>query len=120
MLSPSASLSRLAISTGSEGETRRRRPSRAPAGDTRSSSVSLAGRNPRLRMSSVKDVIVSSCAIFGSLTNVPAPRRRTRYPSREVVERGSDGQAGHSEIGAQLPLGGDRLAHVEPLDQIEH
>ena len=33
---------------------------------------------PRRRMSSVNDVIVSSCAIFGSLTNVPLPRLRTR------------------------------------------
>ena len=41
-------------------------------------SVLLAGRIPRLRMSSLKEVIVSSCAIFGSLTNVPLPRRRTR------------------------------------------
>ena len=34
------------------------------------------------RMSSVKEVIVSSCAIFGSLTNVPLPWRRTSIPSR--------------------------------------
>ena len=78
MLSPSARRRRLATTTGSEGETCRSRPSRAPAGATRSSSVRLAGRMPRRRMSSVNDVIVSSCAIFGSLTNVPAPRRRTR------------------------------------------
>ena len=29
-------------------------------------------------MSSLNEVIVSSCAIFGSLTKVPEPRRRTR------------------------------------------
>ncbi len=33
-------------------------------------------------MSSVNEVIVSSWAIFGSLTNVPLPCRRTRSPSR--------------------------------------
>ena len=33
---------------------------------------------PRLRMSSVNDVSVSCCAIFGSPTNVPLPWRRTR------------------------------------------
>jgi hypothetical protein len=38
----------------------------------------LAGFIPRRRMSSVNEVMVSSCAIFGSLTNVPEPRRRTR------------------------------------------
>ena len=37
---------------------------------------------PRRRMSSVNEVIVSSWAIFGSLTNVPLPRRRTSRPSR--------------------------------------
>jgi hypothetical protein len=33
---------------------------------------------PRLRISSLNEDIVSSCAIFGSLTKVPLPRRRTR------------------------------------------
>ena len=33
-------------------------------------------------MSSLNEVIVSSCAIFGSRTKVPLPRRRTRKPSR--------------------------------------
>ena len=36
------------------------------------------GTIPRRRMSSVNEVIVSSWAIFGSLTNVPLPRLRTR------------------------------------------
>ena len=52
------------------------------AGTISSESVRLAGLMPRRRTSSVKDVIVSSCAIFGSLTNVPEPRLRTRKPSR--------------------------------------
>ena len=47
-------------------------------GVTRRSSVRLDGTIPRRCMSSVKEVMVSSCAIFGSLTNVPLPRRRTR------------------------------------------
>ena len=82
IVSRSASRSRLMTTTGSEGETWRSRPSRAPAGTSSSSSVRLAGTHPRRRMSSVNDVMVSSCAIFGSLTNVPAPRRRTSKPSR--------------------------------------
>ena len=41
-------------------------------------SVRLPGRIPRRRISSLNDDIVSSCAIFGSLTYVPLPRRRTR------------------------------------------
>ena len=78
MLSPSASRRRMATSTGSDGERRSNLPRRAPAGVTRRSSVVEAGRSPRWRMSSVNDVIVSSWAIFGSLTNVPEPWRRTR------------------------------------------
>ena len=41
-----------------------------------------AGAHPTPRMSSLNDVIVSSCAIFGSRTKVPAPRRRASKPSR--------------------------------------
>ena len=48
----------------------------------RRSSVRLAGTIPRRCMSSVNEVIVSSWAIFGSLTNVPLPCRRTSRPSR--------------------------------------
>jgi hypothetical protein len=40
--------------------------------------VRLPGRIPSRRMSSLNEVIVSSWAIFGSLTNVPEPRLRTR------------------------------------------
>ena len=70
------------ITTGSEGETWSRRPRCAPACTIRSSSVLLPGSMPRRRMSSVKEVIVSSCAIFGSLTKVPLPCLRTSMPSR--------------------------------------
>ena len=42
----------------------------------------LPGTMPRRTMSSVKEVIVSSWAIFGSLTNVPLPCRRMSMPSR--------------------------------------
>ena len=45
----------------------------ARARDVSSESVRLPGRMPRVRMSSLNEVIVSSCAIFGSLTNVPLP-----------------------------------------------
>src|SRR5688572_9134697 len=82
MVSWSASRSRLMITTGSEGETCRSLPRWAPAGVTWRSSVRLPGTIPRRRMSSVNEVMVSSCAIFGSLTNVPLPWRRTRSPSR--------------------------------------
>ena len=54
------------------------RPSQGPAEVVRSSSVRLPGTIPRRRMSSVNEVIVSSWAILGSLTNVPLPRLRTR------------------------------------------
>ena len=40
------------------------------------------GVSPRARMSSLNDVMSMPLATFGSATNVPAPRRRTRYPSR--------------------------------------
>ena len=56
----------------------RKRPSLAPAATVLSSIVRLVGRMPRRRMSSVNEVIVSSWAIFGSLTKVPLPRRRMR------------------------------------------
>ena len=45
----------------------------SPAGVTWMSSVRLPGTMPRRRMSSVNEVMVSSWAIFGSLTNVPLP-----------------------------------------------
>ena len=107
--------------TGSEGDTCRRRPRCAPAGATWMSSVRLAGTIPRRRMSSVKEVIVSSWAIFGSLTNVPLPCRRTSMPfADELVERGADGEARDAQLGRQLPLGGNRIAHPELLDQVEH
>ena len=61
------------ITTGSDGETCSSRPRWAPAGAMRRSSVRLAGTMPRRCMSSVNEVIVSSWAIFGSLTNVPLP-----------------------------------------------
>jgi len=38
----------------------------------------------------------------------------------EVVQGGPDGQAGDAEIGGELPLGGDGIAHAEALDQVEH
>ena len=70
--------------TARRGENGRggRRPGRS-----RSPSVVLPGSIPRRRMSSVKEVIVSSWAIFGSLTKVPEPRRRIRYPSRTRSSR---------------------------------
>ena len=78
------------------------------------------GTMPRRRMSSVKEVIVSSWAIFGSLTNVPLPCRRTSMPvADEVVERRANGQARDAEVGAELPLGRDRVADAELLDQVE-
>ena len=66
------------ITTGSDGETCRRRPRCAPAGATRELERAARRHHAAPRMSSVNEVIVSSWAIFGSLTNVPLPRRRTR------------------------------------------
>src|SRR5256886_4438545 len=60
IVSRSASLSRLATTTGSDGDTCRTRPSLAPACTTSSSSVRLLGVMPRARMSSVKELMVSS------------------------------------------------------------
>ena len=62
----------------SDGDTIRQRPSRAPAIVVVSDRVRLAGRMPRCFMSSLNEVMVSSCAIFASRTNVPLPRRRSR------------------------------------------
>ena len=87
IVSPSARRSRFATIVGSEGETLRKRPSLAPAATVFSSIVRLVGRMPRRRMSSVNEVIVSSWAIFGSLTKVPLPRRRIRCPSRTSSSR---------------------------------
>ena len=76
---------------------------------------------PRRCMSSVKEVIVSSWAIFGSLTNVPLPCRRTSMPvADEIVERRPHRQARDAEVDAELPLGRDRVADAELLDQVEH
>ena len=38
--------------------------------------------------------------------------------AREVVERRADGQPGDAEVGRELPLGGDRVADAETLDQV--
>ena len=73
------------------------------------------------RMSSVKEVIVSSWAIFGSLTNVPLPWRRTSMPSR--TRSSSAARTVRRETPrscAQLALGRDRVADAELLDQVEH
>ena len=37
----------------------------------------------------------------------------------EIVERCANGQPGHAEVGAQLPLGRDRVADRELLDEVE-
>ena len=51
---------------------------RAGGHTVRSSSVRLAGVSPRARMSSLNEEMSIPLATFGSATNVPAPRRRTR------------------------------------------
>jgi hypothetical protein len=71
-------------------------------------------------MSSLKEVSVSCWAIFGSLTKVPAPWRRSSSRPDEVVEGGADGQAGDPEVAAQAPLRRDGLAHLQLVDQLEH
>ena len=119
--SPSASRRRLTESTGSDGETCRMRPSRAPAGTVRNSSVRLPGVRPRWRMSSLNDVIVMPFATFGSATKVPgAAAARQVALAHELVERGADGQPRDAEIEAEQPLRRDRVADLERLDQLEH
>ena len=73
---------------GSEGETCRIRPNHGPAEVVLEVERPAAGTIPRRRMSSVNEVMVSSWAIFGSLTKVPLPRL-----ADEVVPRGRDRRA---------------------------
>ena len=81
----------------------------------------LAGSIPRRRMSSVNEVIVSSWAIFGSLTNVPLPALADEVAvADEIVERGADGQPREAEVGGELALGRDRVTDRERVDQGEH
>src|SRR5918993_455377 len=101
MVSPSASRSRFTITIRSDGETCRQRPRYAPAVVTVSDSVLLPGRIPRCTMSSLNDVIVSSCAIFGSRTKVPLPRRRTMRPGQPVTE---DHVAGRADLDLRSTL----------------
>ena len=111
IVSSSARRRRFATTIGSDGETLSRRPSRAPAGTTVRSSVRLDATMPRRRMSSVNEVMVSSCAILGSLTNVPLSAAAHQVAlADELVERGADGQPGDAEVGAELPLGRNRIA----------
>ena len=59
-------------------------------------------------------------ATFGSATNVPAPLPAHEVAlAHELVERGAHGQAGDAEVDAELPLGRDRRADRERLDQLE-
>ena len=72
-------------------------------------------------MSSLNDVIVIPFATFGSATNVPAPRRRVRWPSRtssSSAARTVRRETPRSD--AEQPLGRDRVADLERLDQLEH
>ena len=64
---------------------------------------------------------MSCCEIFGCWTYVPLPRAAHEIAlAREVVERGTDGEARDAEVDAELPLGGDCGADAEPLDQLHH
>jgi hypothetical protein len=38
----------------------------------------------------------------------------------EIVERGADGETGDAELAAQAPLGRNRLADLQLVDQLEH
>ena len=40
--------------------------------------------------------------------------------AHELVERGANGQARHAEVETELPLGGNRIADPELVDQLEH
>ena len=121
IVSPSASRSRLITRISSDGETWRSRPSRAPAssrveregpaaGDHAAAAHVLAERGHRQLLRDLRLLDVGAAA---------APADEVALAG-EVVERGADGQARDAEIGAELPLGGDRGADAEPLDQVEH
>ena len=51
---------------------------------------------------------------------VPEEETVDREEPKELVERGTDGQAGDAEVRAELPLGGNRGTYAEPFDQLEH
>ena len=72
-------------------------------------------------MSSLKEVIVIPLATFGSATNVPAPRRRVRRPSRTSSSSAARKVSRETpELDAEHALGRDRVADLERLDQLEH
>ena len=61
-----------------DGDTFRKRPSRAPAGLMRRSSVRLLGRMPRRRMSSLNEGHRQLLRDLRLADEGPEPRRRTR------------------------------------------
>ena len=69
---------RLITRIGSDGDTCSEPAEPGPGEVVSSESVRLPGTIPRRRMSSLNEVMVSSCEIFGCWTYVPLPRRRTR------------------------------------------
>ena len=109
--SPSARRRRLTERIGSDGETWRMRPRRAPAGIVRRSSVRLAGVSPRARMSSLneRDVDALRDLRLGDERAGAAAANEVAL-AHELVERRAHRQPRDAEVDAELPLGGDRVA----------
>ena len=109
------------ITTGSEGETCSRRPRCAPAGVTRKSRVRLAGHHPAtlhvLGEGGHRQLLGDLRLAHERPAPVPAHEHAV---ADEIVEGRSDGQARDTEVDAELPLGRDRVADPELLDQVEH
>ena len=118
--SPSARRSRLTATTGSEGETCRMRPRRAPAGISRRSSVRLPGCEAARAhvVAERRDVDALRDLRLGDERAGAAPADEVAL-AHELVERRAHGQPRDAEVDPELALGGDRLADAERLDQLE-
>ena len=110
-----------------------RRDDRLRRGDMQDATEACAGGNrakleraapryePRFRMSSLNEVDV------GALGDLRLRDERARTTSahqvalaHQLVERCADRQSRDTEVDAELPLGRDRVADSERLDQLEH
>ena len=121
MLSPSASRRRLATTRAPRARGAAGARAALRQADAQLEGRLEDGRIPLRRMSSVKDVIVSSWAIFGSPTNVPEPRRRTTYPSRarsSSAARSVNRDTPRSALSWRSE--GIACADIELLDEVEH
>ena len=120
IVSWSASRSRLMITTGSDGETCRSRPRCAPAGDD--AEVERAAARHHAAAAHVLGE-GGHRQLLGDLRLADeraAAVAADEHPvADEIVERGPHREPRDAEVGAQLPLGRDRVADAELLDQVE-